>query len=692
MNNLITSPFHKGEQKIQSMLGVRDKMERFGRQVIRDFMPDQHQNFYSQLAFVLIGHADHSGWPWASMLFNKPGFICSPNERLLRMNTTAVSGDPLGESLTDDLRLGVLGIELETRRRNRLSGRVVAHSNGNIDLAIDQAFGNCPQYIQTRKLEILDQKQLPIATVKVITQLDVDAVSLVQNCDTFFVASYVTGNNYGANEGVDVSHRGGKPGFIRVDDACTLTIPDYLGNNHFNTLGNFLENPRAGLLFVDFEHGHLLTLTGTVEILWDSPDTEFFTGAQRLWTFKIEKGRWLKHALPLRWHFQDYSINTNLTGTWEEAAAIGKAEAEQNRWQPYRVVELVNESSVVKSFWLEPKQGHKPKFKAGQFLTVATEVDNKPVIRTYTISSAPTDDRFRISVKHEIATVSGQPNGVFSSYLHEHINVGDKLQVKAPTGAFTLDTCSPRPAVLISAGIGITPMIAMAREALYEGIRTRSMKPLTLICAASNASQRSFFTELNELAVSASGAIRCYWILSQVEDKLELGVDYHLQGRITREFVQSVLPTGDHDAYLCGPPGFMQSVYDLLQELGIKDDRIFAEAFGPASLQRNRQTSTKIELLPVAKQALVRFSNSQVEQHWTPEQGTLLELAEAHGLNPQYGCRSGQCGACKVKLLSGRVSYLYDVEVPLEIDETLTCCTVPASENGSDMVEVELGL
>ena len=222
-------------------------------------------------------------------------------------------------------------------------------------------------------------------------------------------------------------------------------------------------------------------MTGTVEILWDSPDTEFFAGAERLWTFTIEQGHWLKNALPLRWQLDEYSINTRLTGAWAEAEAIGKAQAESNTWQPYRVSEIVDESSTIKSFWFEPEQDHKPQFEAGQFLTVTAQIDNKPVIRTYTISSAPADDRFRISVKHEIASQSKLADGVFSSHLHKQIAVADTLDIKVPAGTFTLNTTSTRPAVLISAGVGITPMVAMARHALYEGVRTRSMRPLTLI-------------------------------------------------------------------------------------------------------------------------------------------------------------------------------------------------------------------
>jgi hypothetical protein len=122
--------------------------------------------------------------------------------------------------------------------------------------------------------------------------------------------------------GVDVSHRGGKPGFVWVDNNNTLTIPDYLGNFHFNTLGNFLVNPKAGLLFIDFDKGHVLSLTGIVEILWESVELEYFDGAERLWQFHLEKGLYLKYSLPFKWQFEGYSPTTEVTGSWAQSDKI----------------------------------------------------------------------------------------------------------------------------------------------------------------------------------------------------------------------------------------------------------------------------------------------------------------------------------------------------------------------------------
>ena len=695
MNNLKNStdspsPFHRGEQKIQERLGVRDKMEHFGRQVIRDFMPEQHQEFFGKLPFVFVGHADQKGWPWASILFNPPGFIESTKSRLIQINAVPVAGDPLADVLKRGDRLGLLGIELETRRRNRISGRISKVSETGIELRVDQVFGNCPQYIQIRKLQHIDPLSMPPVAIEELTRFNHQAVELMSNTDTFFVASYVANDNRAINEGVDVSHRGGKPGFIRVDDERTLTIPDYLGNFHFNTLGNFLENPKAGLLFIDFEQGHLLTLTGTVEILWDSPDTEYFTGAERLWTFRIDHGRWLKNVLPLRWKLEEYSPNTSLTGSWMEAQAARKSETLKNMWQPYSVAKIVKESSVIKSFYLQAPLDQKPNFQAGQFLKLKSNIDGKDQIRTYTVSSAPSDAQLRISVKHERGD-GDTPDGVFSSFLHRQTQVGDVIDGKAPTGTFTFDAGEQHPVVLISAGVGITPMIAMARHALQEGIRTRSIRPMTLISSARNSDQRAFFPELNEIANNSAEHIRVFWVLSQPEPHLQLGIDYNYKGRISKHILQIVLPLDDYDIYLCGPSSFMQSQYDILRELGVSNTHIFAESFGPASLVRdNESTSNTTEQLPVAEKAIVSFTESQIEQAWSKGDGTLLEFAEAHGLTPEFGCRNGQCGKCKVKLLKGKVSYQQEISASLKADEMLLCCAVPSVDLENEMARLEI--
>ncbi|MFT5709745.1 MAG: ferredoxin-NADP reductase, partial [Halioglobus sp.] len=580
------SPFHRGEQQVQQQQGVREQMERFGSRVIRDHMPDQHREFYQQLPFIFVGHTDKAGWPWASILFNDREFISSRDNKTLDIHGAPVAGDPLADAMQQGTRLGLLGIDLPSRRRNRLAAHIIEASSDHIRLAVDQSFGNCPQYIQTRELEWIEPEIMPATSIEEITKLDEEARTLIQQSDTFFVASSVSNGSGEASEGADVSHRGGRPGFIRVDNANTLTIPDYLGNNHFNTLGNFVENAKAGLLFLDFENGHLLTLTGSVEILWDSPDTLFFDGAERLWKFHIDHGRRIENGLPLRWVLDEYSPNTLLTGTWGEAQQKRKVESQREQWLPYVVENVVDESSVIKSFYLQAVDHAIPDFMAGQFLTIKRPINGKDTIRTYTVSSAPADQQLRISVKREQSFDGNTPDGLLSSHLHDQLTVGDIIHAKAPSGAFSFDASSPRPAVLLAGGVGITPMVSMARHALIEGVRTRAIRPTTLICAASSSVQRAFFDELKDIAQQSAGSIRSFWALSEVDDNMVPGQDYHSHGRISAALLQAVLPLNDYDFYLCGPASFMQSMYDMLRNLGVNDSRILAEEFGPASLRR----------------------------------------------------------------------------------------------------------
>lgn len=696
-SNETRSPFHRGEQSVQSRLGVREQMERFGQQVIRDHMPEQHRDFFHQLPFILVGHADKAGQPWASILSNPPGFIRSSESQRLEIHAQPLAGDPLADNLQAGQKLGLLGIELSTRRRNRLNATIVTNPPDKtadaIHLTVDQSFGNCPQYIQAREFNYPEHANQSRPKVEKLTTLDSRAQALIENSDTFFVASFVNQHTGHPSDGADVSHRGGKPGFVRVDNEQLLTIPDYLGNFHFNTLGNFIENPRAGVLFIDFEHGHLLSLTGRVEILWDSPDTQFFEGAERLWQFHLEAGYFLEHALPMRAKHVEYSANTLLTGSWPEAQALQLAEQQKHQWLPFIIRRIESESSVIRSFYLEADDHHPARFRPGQFLTLKAEIAGGEHIRTYSLSSAPGDPLYRISVKHQRGADKQQPDGVFSGFLHRQLKVGDVLEAKAAQGTFTFDSATERPAILLAGGVGITPMISMLRHNLFEGFRTRSMRQITLIGVARDQHQRAFFNEVQQLCEQSGGAMRSAWVLSKPDGELKPGKDYHHQGHLSAEFLQGLLALDDYEVYLCGPSGFMQSCYNLLRHLGINDCRIHAEAFGPASLQRDSdQASTVFEARPTASEAIVTFTDSKLEQAWTPAAGNLLAFAEAHGLQPDYGCRSGQCGACKATLVSGQIAYQTEPSLALADDEVLLCCAQPAASDSPQISRVAIKL
>ncbi|ATB40737.1 iron-sulfur-binding protein [Cystobacter fuscus] len=302
------SPFHAGEQAVQERVGMRARLEQTGRKVIRSSMPEQHRELFRKLPFLLVGSLDGERRPWASLLVGRPGFVASPDPRTLVVSAFPGFGDALGQNLLPGAPLGLLGIQLETRRRNRMNGTVVESSEGRFVVRVEQSFGNCPRYIQAREPAFVAEPSRvtePRPVRKEGPLLSGASVELIDRADTFFIATASpAARGDEPVEGVDVSHRGGKPGFVRVteeDGRTVLTAPDFSGNFHFNTFGNLVLNPRAGLLFVDFATGGLLSLTGETEIVWDGPEVEAFSGAERLLRFRVTAGTWIEDGVPLRW-------------------------------------------------------------------------------------------------------------------------------------------------------------------------------------------------------------------------------------------------------------------------------------------------------------------------------------------------------------------------------------------------------
>ena len=681
------SPFHEGEQAFQSRNGIREQAESMGRSMIRSFMPDQHRDFFGQLPFLVVGAVDDEGWPWASLLAGRPGFMQSPDPVTLEVASLGRTDDPVRAAIKPGAPLGLLGIEMHTRRRNRLNGRVASLGDGSFTLAVDQSFGNCPQYIRHRSVDFTREPNHADKGGERIafTAFDDKAKALIANADVFFVSSFVQAKDNPVTEGVDVSHRGGRPGFVKLS-RDSLTVPDFPGNNAFNTLGNFLVNPKAGLVFPDFETGDLLMLTGRVELLdGDDEDVLSFKGAERGWRFILDHGFWLNDALPFRSSLGEISPNSLLTDSWTEADARKAVEAKRQAWRAFRIARIEDESSIIRSFYLQPVDDDVLlPFQAGQFLTIrVTPRDaEKPAIRTYTVSSAPADPYYRISVKRE-------DRGLVSRHLHDHLVVGDVIEAKAPSGDFFVDATEQRPAVLIAGGVGITPMIAMARHVMVEGLRTRHLRPLTIFHAAQTTKQRAFYEAFRELEQGSHGAIRYVSMIDQPADGETAGVDFNGSGHITADILKRVLPLDDYDVFLCGPPPFMQVLYDTLRSLGVRDVRIFAEAFGPASLKRRQdERAPSQEPEDEADEAMVSFTESGIEQAWEKGGATLLELAESQGLNPDFGCRKGSCGTCLTRLKSGTVAYRTKPSAEHAPDEVLICCAVPAK--GSDRIELEL--
>jgi len=292
------SVFHEGERRVQARLGVR-AIERFAEKAIRPFLPDQHRVFYGRLPFLVAAARDAEGRPWVTLLAGEPGFVRSPDERTLAIEARPGAGDPLQRAFVTGADLGLLGIELSTRRRNRVNGRIVSHDDEGFVFAVDQSFGNCPKYIRERAWQ-----PGPVAEplhVKRSDALDPDQRRRIAEADTFFIASGHRGEGEAATFGMDASHRGGAAGFVRVDGGGRIVFPDYSGNHFFNTIGNLMVDPRVGVTFVDFGTGSLLQITGRATIDWDSPAVAATPGAGRLVEIEVDAVVERRGALPLRW-------------------------------------------------------------------------------------------------------------------------------------------------------------------------------------------------------------------------------------------------------------------------------------------------------------------------------------------------------------------------------------------------------
>jgi hypothetical protein len=679
------SPWHEGELKIQRSVGVAERMDEIGKRFVRSFLLDQHREFYPLLPIIVVGAVDPRGDAWATLRAGKPGFLSVPDAHRLTIDGRRDLADPADAGLDDGDSVGLLGIELHSRRRNRMNGKVERGNDRSFDVAVAQSYGNCPQYIQQREFAFTRDPTVPSnRPVARAVELDDTAKAFIRGADTFFVASYV--DLEGADRQVDVSHRGGKTGFVRIGDDGVLTIPDFAGNLFFNTMGNISLNPKAGLTFVDFRTGDLLQMTGDGEVVLDSPEIAAFQGAERLWRFRPRAVVRREAALPLAWTFADegWSPNSLMTGSWDDAAKRLEAAELAQHWRRFRIKEIAEESRTIRSLHLEPADGAGviPNLP-GQHLPVRVTPPGAagPTIRNYTLSVAPSDGAYRISVKRD---------GLVSDHLHDLV-VGDTIEARAPAGSFTIDAAEKRPAVLLAAGVGITPMLAMLRHVVYEGARKRRTRSTWLFYSAHTKAERAFDQEIASLVAAASGAVKFVRLLGDPAGAV-VGVDYDEEGRIGVELLKSRLPFDDYDFYMCGPAGFMQSVYDGLRDLQVGDGRIHAETFGPSGLARRQdEGAPRAPARTVATDpSRVVFVRSAKEARWTPRAGTLLDLAESRGLTPAFSCRRGSCGSCAAKILQGAVAYDSPPTFDVSQGQALICCAKPAETADNEALQLDL--
>jgi uncharacterized protein len=298
MNN---HPFyHSGELHLQRLSGVTEIADKIAKMMIVDHLPEQHQLFFKLLNSLYIASVDESEKPWASIITGAPGFIHTVNEKHLHIQAQPVAGDKLIENIANHKKIGLLGLEHHTRRRNRAAGELLKFNESGLHLKVNQAFGNCPKYIQARQAHIINARPSPSDNSKqIFKNMNYECQQLISQSDTFFIASYQPDKNH---KGADISHRGGKPGFVQTPSNNTLIFDDFSGNNLYMTLGNLHNHPYAGLLFINYNNGDLWQIQCEASII----ETPHKTHSRQI-SLNINQVIKLPQALNIKWQFLEYS-------------------------------------------------------------------------------------------------------------------------------------------------------------------------------------------------------------------------------------------------------------------------------------------------------------------------------------------------------------------------------------------------
>ncbi|GAU85846.1 2Fe-2S iron-sulfur cluster-binding protein [Bosea sp. BIWAKO-01] len=362
-------------------------------------------------------------------------------------------------------------------------------------------------------------------------------------------------------------------------------------------------------------------------------------------------------------------MNAPLTSGFRELAVLAKK----------------RESSTITSFELAPvKREQWRPFRPGQFLVLrcASPSEGRFVPRTYSVSSPPAETgRYRITVKREAAPSAGLPDGIGSCFLHDEVEVGDILLADGPRGDFVLREDSARPVLLLSGGVGLTPLVSMLHALAADAGRR-----VFFIHACDNGEVHALADEVDAIAAQHPhvGVHCCYRFPTEADRRAGR---FHSEGLVSRELLQSLLPLDDYDVYLCGPPPFMDAIHGLVRSLGIAPDRIATEVFGGsgragAARAANGASSPDTAAPPVASPAeatgpLVEFRRSGRSVAWNPAAESLLAFAEDSGLDPEFSCRSGICGTCRTGIIAGEVDYFEEPLDPPGDGQILLCCARP---------------
>jgi ferredoxin-NADP reductase len=365
-----------------------------------------------------------------------------------------------------------------------------------------------------------------------------------------------------------------------------------------------------------------------------------------------------------------------------DVAASSTSGASWAGWREFRVARRAYEDLQRSqcSFYLEPVDGIAlPTFKPGQFLTFQLDTPSQTLTRCYSLSDRPSTEHYRVTIKRQSAP-AGLPDllpGLASNHFHSAIQPGDILRVRAPAGAFFVDPDASHDIVLIAGGIGITPLLSMLRWCLDE----QPMRGIYLYYGLRGGDEHVFKHQLAQLTTTHPN-FHLLVAYSQPGPDDQLGRDFQHQGHVDLDLIKKSLPHGHHQFYICGPAPMMQSLVPALAAWGVAPADIHFEAFGPASI--GSVSSTADVSLPAiqggtAQSFEVQFLQSARTLLWTADSGTLLDFAETNGIEVEFGCRAGSCGACETRLISGNICYAEKPDYDIGTGKCLLCVGTPSS-------------
>ena len=612
-----TDIYHDGELRVQRLARASDEA-RISGQMINKAIPSEAIEFILQQTMLVIGSIDPCGQVWASVIFGQAGFLQVQSDQQLQIDvsqTLRCIDDPLWDNLLRNPSVGLLIIELDSRRRLRINGRARKLSTTRYAIDVASAYPNCPKYIQRRQSRKLSTAMLENPQQRDAIRstsashgnvLSAAQQLMIANADTFFVASAHPA------QGVDASHRGGQPGFVQLLNEHELRIPDFPGNRMFNTLGNFDSYPHAGLVFINFKHRRLLQLIGQPKILWDLDDPYDNTGGTcRFWQFTVSSWREYTHAVDLDWVFLGYSPQI----------------PEQREYNPYepvldsspepglilRVEQIDRENELIKSFSLTAVDGGLlPGFQPGAHLQITIKPPDGSRLRRHYSLLCNSADRSH----YEIA-VQLQPRGRGGSrYLHERIVEGDVLESRAPVNNFPM-VGNARHSILIAGGIGITPILSMLQWLVSNALSYE------MHYSASSGTTLAFS---NRIKCMAGDRVKFY--NSQVSQKQRMDLQHMLSD-----------PKPGTHVYVCGPQRLINSVRETATAASWPAHQIHFESFG-------------IEPSADDKAIQVHLAKSSKTIVVAADQSILDALLDA-GIKAAHNCKRGECGLCATQVLQG---------------------------------------